>query len=147
MAQDGSKRRSSRASKNLDVSMLQSLKTEWQMFWHGLIGDDDAEAEPDAFITGKLETLSLDQLRELTRVLSQDRKKLNQKLESISKEIDLNSAKLESLRLVGGDTEETVERLNTLSDLGQKVSQELTLLDNKLKHTRKYEDQLRQNLT
>lgn len=141
---DGSVRRNTaRSSKNSDQSILQSLKTEWQMFWHGLIGDDEAAPEPDAFITGKLSMLSLEQIRDLTRVLSQDRKKLNQKLESLSKELDLNSAKLESMRLVGGDTEETIHKVNTLSDLGQKLSQELSVLDKKLKTTRQYEDKLR----
>ncbi|MFN7727943.1 MAG: hypothetical protein ACK5P7_02175 [Bdellovibrio sp.] len=116
------------------------------MFWQGLVGDDEAEAEPDAFVTGRLEALSSDQLRELTRVLSHDRKKLNQKLESIQKEIDLNSVKLESLRLVGGDVEEVVQRLNTLSDLGHNMSQELTRLNEKLKLARRSEDRLRKGL-
>jgi len=109
------------------------------MFWQSLVGDDESEAEPDAFVSGRLEALSPDQVRELTRVLSQDRKKLNQKLESIQKEIDLNSVKLESLRLVGGNVEETVQRLNTLSDMGQSMSEELARLNEKIKLARKSE--------
>jgi len=144
MGDDSHSRRQTRSSsKNSENSLLQSFKTDWQMFWHGLIGDDEAAVEPDAFVTGKLESLSLDQIRELTKVLSQDRKKLNQKLESINKEIDLNSVKLESLRLVGGDVEETVERLNTLSDMGQAMSQELAKLNDKLKLARNCESRLK----
>jgi hypothetical protein len=146
MGDDGHSRRQTRSSRNSENSLLQSLKTDWQMFWQGLVGDDEAEAEPDAFVTGRLEALSSDQLRELTRVLSHDRKKLNQKLESIQKEIDLNSVKLESLRLVGGDVEEVVQRLNTLSDLGHNMSQELTRLNEKLKLARRSEDRLRKGL-
>lgn len=128
-------------------SFVNSLRTDWKMFWAGLVGDDELESEEnDPFQTGKLETLSLDQIRELTKLMSGDRKRLNQRLESINKEIDLNTAKLDSLRLVGGDVQETVERLNQLSDLGQNMSVELAKLNDKLKMARSREDSIRKGL-
>lgn len=117
------------------------------MFWHSMVGDEDeSESQADAFASGRLQALSIEQVRELTKVLSADRKKLNQRMESIQKEIDLNTAKLESLRLVGGDTTETVERLNQLSDLGQSMSTELARLNEKLKIARSREDLIRKGL-
>ena len=116
------------------------------MFWQGLIGDDESVEEQDPFVTGRLEALSLEQIRSLTKLMSGDRKKFNQKLESIQKEIDLNSAKLESLRLVGGDTSETLDRMNQLSDMGQSMSQELAKLNERLKLAREREDLIRKGL-
>lgn len=115
------------------------------MFWLGLVGDESEteDAERDPFVSGRLESLSLDQVRELTKLMSSDRKRLNQRMESIQKEIDLNSAKLDSLRLVGGDTKDTVDRLNQLSDLGQSMSTELAKLNEKLKVARSREDSIR----
>lgn len=117
------------------------------MFWQGLVGDEEsADEEPDSFVSGKLEKLTLEQIREFTRVLSQDRKKLNQRLEAIHKEIDLNSAKLDSLKIVGADVKETLERLNQLSDMGQTMSFELSKLNEKLKVARRREDFLKKGI-
>ena len=116
------------------------------MFWQGLIGDDESVEEQDPFVTGRLESLTLDQVRSLTKLMSGDRKKFNQKLESIQKEIDLNGAKLDSLRLVGGDTTDTLERLNQLSDMGQSLSHELAKLNERLKLAREREDLIRKGL-
>ncbi|MGZ3804659.1 MAG: hypothetical protein ACXVB4_10640, partial [Pseudobdellovibrionaceae bacterium] len=77
-----------------------------------------------------------DQLNDIIKALSQDRKQLNQKLESLHKEIELNSAKLESIRLVGGRGEDVLKRINELSDMGQLLSEQLTKLDEKIKLTR-----------
>lgn len=114
-------------------SIVKNLKNEWALFWESIAGEGQEE---DAFETGKLEILSLDQLHEITRALSQDRKRLNQKLESLNKELELNSAKLESIRHIGGEDEETLKRINELSDIGQVLSDQLNKLDEKIKWTR-----------
>ena len=114
-------------------SLVKSLKNEWALFWESIAGEGHTE---DAFETGKIEILSLDHLHEITRALSQDRKRLNQKLESLHKELELNSAKLESIRLTGGEDEDTLKRINELSDVGQVLSDQLNKLDEKIKWTR-----------
>nr|BFD60995.1 hypothetical protein CKG001_31020 [Bdellovibrio sp. CKG001]BFD64410.1 hypothetical protein BdHM001_30910 [Bdellovibrio sp. HM001]BFD68610.1 hypothetical protein HAGR004_36320 [Bdellovibrio sp. HAGR004] len=132
-------------------SIVKSLKNEWSLFLEAFQGEDN-EAETkskdsqDAFASGQLEVLDLDQIREMTKALVEDRKKLNQKLESLSKEIDLNSAKLESLRLVGGPEDETMNRINELHDLGQSMAQALQKLDKKLRSIREQEDRLNEEL-
>ncbi|WP_413289822.1 hypothetical protein [Bdellovibrio sp. HCB337] len=109
------------------------MKNEWALFWESIAGEEEQE---DSFETGKLEVLSLEQLHEITKALSQDRKRLNQKLESLNKELELNGAKLESIRLVGGQDEDTLKRINELSDIGQVLSEQLNKLDEKIKWTR-----------
>jgi hypothetical protein len=58
---------------------------------------------------------------------------LNQRLEALNKELDLNAAKLDSLRLVGGETSLTENRIHELSDLGQKLSLELNNVNQRIK--------------
>lgn len=154
MADDGSRKQN---------SFVAGLKTEWALFWDNLIGDDDddkteeqeaqearekiaRENSKDPFVTGKLENLSLDKIKVITKALSQDRKTLNQKLEALRKELDLNSAKLESLHLVGGEKDETHKRINELSDLGQALNEKLNLINERIRRARKVEDRIKKEL-
>jgi hypothetical protein len=114
-------------------STVRSLRNEWALFWESITGVDNSE---DAFQTGKLEILSPEQLHEIAKALSQDRKRLHQKLESLNKELELNTAKLESLRLIGNDEEDTLRRIGELNDLGQILSEQLNKLDEKIRWTR-----------
>lgn len=129
-------------------SIVKSLRNEWSLFLEAFQGEAADETKPsqDAFATGQLEVLDLEQIREMTKALVEDRKKLNQKLESLSKEIDLNSAKLESLRLVGGVEDETMSRINELHDLGQSMAHALQKLDKQLRSIREQEDKLNEEL-
>lgn len=124
--------RTSGAGKNKS-SFMSELLTEWQLFWHslapGLAEDDFDQAE--------IAPLDLPKIKALTKALSDERKKLNRRLESIQKEIDLNSAKLDSLKVVGADPQETVGRLAELTDIGQHVSEQLSKLDHRLDWARK----------
>jgi hypothetical protein len=129
-------------------TLVKSLKDEWNLLWESIAGEkeDEKNSEPDAFVTGKLEALTLDQVKEITKSLSDDRKKLNQKLEKLNKEIDLNSAKLESLRLVGSQDETTLKRIVELNDLGQSMAESLHRLDLKLRRAHQREEEIRQEL-
>jgi len=139
-----------RTKKNKGI--VEGLKTEWALFWETILGDEPSEPDPadpaktsskDPFVNGKLEQLSLEQIKVITKALSSDRKKLNQRLESLNKEIELNSAKLESLKLVGGEHEETYQKLNELSDLGQSLSEQLHKINDRLKSARQREDAIK----
>lgn len=123
-----------------------SLKHEWALLWETLSGEGPTESE-NPFETGKVRALSLDDVKRLTRELSQDRRKLNRRLESLNKELELNTAKLESVRLVGGEDDDTVRKIGELNEQGQKVSHALADLDGKLRRAREHEDQLRRRLT
>ncbi|QDK39219.1 hypothetical protein [Bdellovibrio sp. NC01] len=117
-------------------SIVKSLKKEWALFLEAFQGDDEADKNDASFEDSKVEAMSLDRVRQITKGLTEDRKKLNQKLETLSKELDLNSAKLESLRLVGGDEDETLNRIHELNDLGQSMAEALAKLDKKLREVR-----------
>jgi DNA repair exonuclease SbcCD ATPase subunit len=125
-------------------SIVKSLKNEWALFWEAFHGEEVTEETKDAFESGKLEVLSLSQVREITKALIEDRKRLNQKLETLSKEIDLNSAKLESLRLVGGEEDETLKRIHELNDLGQSMATAMEKLDSQLRAVRDKEVEIQE---
>lgn len=126
-----------------EESFVETIKADWNLFWHGIIGDEENKDPVDAFDTAKIEVLTLEQIKKITMSLSQDRKKLNQKIEEVNKEIDLNSEKIESLKLVGGDLEGTVEHINRLNDIGQQLTLQLDKLNNQLKFFRIREDFLK----
>lgn len=90
--------------------------------------------------------MSLEEIQEITKGLVEDRKKINQKLELLLKEIDLNSAKLESLKLVGGDVDTTLNRINELNDLGQTMADALLKLDEQLKNVRDEELRVKEEM-
>lgn len=128
-------------------SIVKALRNEWSLFWDAFQGDEKVTGKSEEiFGSGKLEVLTLDQIREITRALAEDRKKLNQKLELVSKEIDLNSAKLESLRLVGAEGEDVLQRIHDLHDLGQSMATALSNLDTKLREIREKENKLHEEL-
>jgi seryl-tRNA synthetase len=116
---------------------LQPSKSE-PSFWDYFTGEED-------FKTSNLPALRLDEILNITKSLSDERKKINQKLERINKEIDLLSIKIESLKLVGGNDEETFERISELTNQGEKLSQELEKLDSNLKMVRDHREQLLNN--
>lgn len=128
------------------LSFVEGLKTEWNLFWETILGEveagDEQESE-DAFITGKLEQLSLEQVKSITKALSLDRKKLHQKLESLNKELESSSTRLESLALVSGNPEDSQSKISELNELGLKLSEELNKINDRLKLARRREDQLK----
>jgi len=142
-------RKPSQKIKPNNKGFLPGLKTEWNLFWETILGDEDsteggeALKTKDPFVTGKLEILSLEQIKAITKALSADRKTLNQKLEIINKEIEENTARLESLKLVGGESEETVLKINELNDLGQTLSMQLDRINERLKIARSREDSIK----
>lgn len=123
---------------------LGSFKKEWNLFWEGLFEDrPDVEIEeetPKKF--AKIETLSIEDIKEISKTLSVQRKTLNQKLEHLHREIELNSTKLESLRLVGSDETDTLMRISNLSDQGLKLTQDLNKINHQLDWIRNQESLL-----
>lgn len=120
-------------------SIVRALKIEWSLFWEAF-QKEDKEILP----VEKLEVMSLEQARDIAKALSNDRKLINQKLESLTKEIDLNSAKLEGLRLVGASVEETIKRIEELNDLGQTMATSLAKVDEKIRKLRDRENTIRE---
>lgn len=140
----------SKSEESADLGFLESLKTEWNLFWENIVGDEDpasiatkGSSDKDPFASGKLEMLSLEQIKAITKVLSQDRAQLNQKLEQINRELEETMAKAQSLSLVGGDFEMAQLKTSQLNELGHQLAGDLMKLDEQLKLTRRHEDALK----
>lgn len=118
-------------------SSTNPFKIEWSLFWDSILGDHEKTSGTDP-----LKALTHDQVMKLIKDLSSQRKQLHKQIESVNKEIELNSAKLESLKLVCSEPEETILRLNQLSDKGQELSSELQKLNQKLKWARAHEKEI-----
>ena len=140
MNDDGSK-----SGSNSSSSLVNNLKNEWSLFWNSLSGDFIESETEDPFKTGKIQVLSLEQIRDITKALSKNRRLVNQKIESLNKEIELNSVKLETVRLVGAHDDDIIHCINDLSDQGQVLSQELSKIDERLKIIHHTEEEVRKN--
>ncbi len=125
-------------------SFLENIKIEWNLFWAGIAGEDDPKAEvEDPFESGKLQILSIEQVKQITRALSQDRKKINQRIELVHREIELNHERIESIKLVGGDQATAMEEIDKLNELGMKLSLQLEKVSGQLDRFRSREDELK----
>ena len=126
-----------------EPTFVESLKNEWNLFWAGFTSDDEHAAN---VVRNTPEKLSIEQLKSIKKSLSDERKTLNQRLETLQKEIDMNQAKLESLKIVGGSITEVQQRISELHDTGQQISEQLALVDHRLKLARSQEGLLRSEL-
>jgi prefoldin subunit 5 len=128
-------------------SFLENIKVEWKLFWMGIVGDDEADEtadEAEAFLkAGKLQLLTIEQIKQITRALSLDRKRINQRIEQIQREIESNTERIASLRLVGSDTDSTIEEISKLNDIGEKLSQQLQKVDAQMQQFHAREDELK----
>lgn len=125
-------------------SFLEGIKQEWQLFWHTIVdefSDSNSEAKSSDLLNSNVASqLNSEKIRTLSRTLSADRRKINQRLEKIQKEIELNQAKLESLQISGQSTDAVNQRINELHELGGLMSQELQVVDARIKKTREIEN-------
>ncbi len=148
-------------------NQVETLKQEFELFWSSVKGqrkvvkkvevgselksmfeanrrvsgsdlkDQVFEEEVLEEIKGKNGSLSPEHLRSIVQVLSRARNDINRKLESIHKEIETNSHKLDSLRLVGSGSMDTIRKLTELNEIGLELSKELSTIDDKLKVVRR----------
>lgn len=135
-------------SRRSNRSLVEVLKNEWSLFFESFIEEPEEEKTTKEIQNQKfLDDIELEDIYELKRVLSEQRKKINQQLETLQKEIDLNSAKLESLKIVGSELDETTNKIHRLSDQGMVLSQKLSKLDEQTKLLRDHEEQLKQQIS
>lgn len=109
-------------------SFLDSLKNEWSLLWGSLLDEEDPKdiLVSETALNNKVSQLSFDQVRNLTKGLSLERKQLNMKLEQVHREIEeLQQA---------ADTYQ--DRLAVLTDQGLAYSEALHKLDEQIKCVR-----------
>ncbi len=122
-------------------SIVKSLKNELSMFLEVFQAENKEETQQEHDLDF-LEEMDSEEVHDAIKVLSQQRRALNQKLESVQKELDLNAAKLESLKLAKADFSDVEKRIQELSDLGAAVSENLANVDKELRNYRVREDEL-----
>jgi hypothetical protein len=107
------------------------LKQEWSLLIHSFLEDDSNKLE----IVDQMKNsdLSKERIKSLKKELSSQRKKLNQAIEKIKIKIEQVSMVIENLRLVGSDTTGLVKEIDFLSNEGEKISEEVVVLDQKIK--------------
>jgi|GEM_PF-2148366 len=115
--------------------VVDNLKAEVALFWNSLVNSKKIVIIEEE-LNGHVDSLTPEKLKVLTKNLSSSRKNLNRKLEAITKEIDSNSARLETLKLVGADQDETLRYIEELNEIGQGLSQKLHEIDEILKQCR-----------
>ncbi len=129
-----------------DQGFLESLKEEWNLFWASIKGDHeiDDEESNDPFENGPYKDLTIEQVKDLKKSLSSDKKRLNQRLEALKKEIDSVSARIDNLKMVGGSADEAQTILLELNDFGQNLSEQLSKIDRRIKQARDREQFLKE---
>lgn len=118
-------------------AFLQSLKDEWELFWASFT-EEAPEQKPLVLTAAEIEIshLSPDELNDLVKKMSSYKKKIHQRIEDIQSEIDETKQKVESVMLVGGDTQDIIEDIEALEDEGFELTEEIQKIDAKLKLVR-----------
>ncbi|HPI41085.1 MAG TPA: hypothetical protein PLJ21_09790 [Pseudobdellovibrionaceae bacterium] len=117
-----------------------SLKHEWNLLWKSL-SRDFPEIDEDFEEIKHLEAMTFEDIKKITKNLSQNRKSLHQQLEELQKNIKIYEDKLESVRLVHGDTSDIEIKLSSFIDSGESLIEALQKIDDKIKILQKVRDQ------
>jgi chromosome segregation ATPase len=104
------------------------------MLWDGLLGD-----EADAELLEPPIPMNKEKIKQLKKELSKHRLDLNHALEFIQKEISQLTEKVETLKLVGGDAQESLNQISNLNERGQELTDQLAKLDKKISFVRQGE--------
>lgn len=114
-----------------DDSSQGSLKQEWSLLIHSFLEDDSNKFA----IVDKVKNseLSIERIKSIKKELSAQRKKMNQAIEKIKIKIEQVTTVIENLKLVGSDTSGLMKEIDFLNNEGEKISEEVLMLDQKIK--------------
>lgn len=121
---------------NDGISSPQGLRGEWSLLLHSFL---EEKVEPDQIID-QMKALSVDQIKVIKKELSSKRKKMNQSIERIKIKIEQVNSVIENLELVGSDTAGLIKEINFLNHEGEQISEEVFVLDNKIKKLHELQD-------
>jgi methyl-accepting chemotaxis protein len=114
-----------------DDSSQSGLKQEWSLLIHSFLEDDSNKLE----LVDKMKSseLSVERIKSIKKELSAQRKKMNQAIEKIKIKIEQVNTVIENLKLVGSDASGLMKEIDFLSNEGEKISEEVLMLDQKIK--------------
>ncbi|AGH96465.1 hypothetical protein [Pseudobdellovibrio exovorus] len=117
------------------------LRDEWSLLLHTFLDDSSEAKKSDEMITQmKASPLTLDQIKGMRKDLSSKRKKMNQSIEKLKSKIEQMSNVVDNLELVGSDTTGLVKEINMLNNEGEQISEEIIVLDQKIKKLHELQD-------
>lgn len=121
-----------------DDSIQSSLKQEWSLLVQSFLEDEANKSE----IVDQIRhtNLSNDHIKTLKKELSSKRKKLNQAIEKIKIKLDQVMMVIENLNLVGSDTSSLMKEIDFLNNEGEKISEEIIELDQKINKIHQLQD-------
>lgn len=114
------------------------LKKEWSMLVHSFL--EDSSIKENLIESLQQSRFQAEQLSELKKELSAKRKKYLQAVEKIKIKMDQVSMVIENLNLVGSDTSGLLKEIDFLNLEGEKISEQILLLDEKIKKLHQLQD-------
>lgn len=115
---------------------------EW---WTGAteVGSDvNVEKVENPFSKGALQSVTLEQVRQIIKALSDERQRINKSIEQTRSEIEAKSDNMKNLRLARVDLNALIQEVNQLNDKGLQLSLQLQQVTHLLNHFRLREDEL-----
>lgn len=129
-------------SRRAEKSLFDIFKEEWSLFFESFIEDDEVKLQSQNLSLGTnelLDRMSFEEIEDLKRNLSAERKSINQQLEILQKEVDRLNETYEQARFQSEDTSRIQNEMNVLSDKGHKLSHKLNRLNERLKLVYRHE--------
>lgn len=121
-----------------NVSSPKGLRAEWSLLVHSFL--DEKSEKPELIDQLKAAELSIEEIKVIKKELSSKRKKMNQSIEKIKIKIDQVNNVIENLGLVGSDPAGLLKEIDFLSNEGERISEEVMTLDQKIKKLHELQD-------
>lgn len=115
-----------------------SLAAEWSLLLHSFAEADSDQKEK---LLNNIKTIGLDanSLKNIKKSLSDQRRQMNQRMESIKTHIDELHAVIENLELVKSDPEDIQKQIHQLIAEGEQITEQVVLIEKELKRIREVE--------
>ena len=121
-----------------NVSSPKGLRAEWSLLVHSFL--DEKSEKPELIDQLKAAELSIEEIKVIKKELTSKRKKMNQSIEKIKIKIDQVNNVIENLGLVGSDPAGLLKEIDFLSNEGERISEEVMTLDQKIKKLHELQD-------
>lgn len=110
-----------------------TLKSEWTLLLEAFVEEDIPKIKE---LKGMPQEFLNEAVQQTMRELSDQKQALFQKIEDVKAQIDETHEVIENLQLVGSATEDAHERIADLHDQGKSLTENISVLDQKIKKVR-----------
>ena len=116
------------------------LRDEWSLLLHSFLDEQSDSSQTLSKLNQS--DMTIDQIKSVKKDLSSRRKKMNQAIEKIKIKMDQMSNVIENLELVGSDVGSLQKEIISLSNEGERISEQIVAVDTKLKKLHELQDHL-----